>query len=370
MRINKHEEADHRFMDRASVRAIKRIGCAFLFLFLSLSVFSAILSVHFIDVGQGDAILIQTPDGKNILIDGGPVEAFPTLDDYLRSQGVEVLEIVIATHPHADHIGGLSKIFAEYPVARVYMPRVSHTTVLYRNLLLAVREAGLKIQTARMDMDVTVEEGILFRLLGPVRDDYEELNNHSVVIYLAFQEVSFLFMGDAETDAEADLMKRKLIPDADVLKVAHHGSRSSTSEAFLKKVEPTYAVISCGKNNDYGHPHASVLKRLRLYASEVFRTDRNGTLLFETNGVALRISDKDGWLVLPSSFPSESESGLYIGNRKSKIFHVPSCAFLPDEKNRVYFSSVEEALNEGFRPCGLCRPLAREGKASGGNYPK
>jgi competence protein ComEC len=326
----------------------------FVFLFtICLFVFGANLFVHFIDIGQGDATLIQTPSGKTILVDAGPIEATPALLQYLEETGIREIDIVIATHPHADHIGGFPVILEKYPVGHCYMPRVSATSVTYRDLLLAIQREGLTIHTAKKGILLDIEEGFTLRFLSPAKDSYTEINNFSVVLLLEYGEISFLLMGDAEEPVEKELLEYRLVTQTDVLKAGHHGSQSSSSEAFIEVVKPQYAVIFCGAGNPYGRPHEDTLSTLSKYAT-VFRTDTNGTIVFQTDGKTLKIT--------PSS-PQITETSLlalypYVGNKKTKVFHRNTCSSLPEEKNRIYFSWAIQALFAGYRPCKHCRPLA------------
>jgi len=310
------------------------------------------LIVHFIDVGQGDAILIQTPQGKTILIDGGPYDRVTQFMDYLKSVPVEKLDMVVVTHPHSDHLSGLVPAFQQYRVDQVYMTRATHTISIYRELLLAVQREGLKIQIAQAGVTVDVEDGLSFRFLGPVRDDYDSLNDWSAVIWLTYGDISFLLMGDAEERAEKEIMSRTRNLQANVLKIGHHGSYRASSDTFIKTVDPDYAVIMCAKANDYGYPHRETLVTLKKYDVTLYRTDLDGTIRFETDGKQLAVyTEKGAALAQPVVF-----TGVYIGNKNSKVFHLPTCTGLPEEANRVYFNTREEAIAAGYRPCGGCQP--------------
>jgi competence protein ComEC len=328
----------------------------FAFLFTTcLSIFGANLFVHFIDVGQGDAVLIQTPLGKTILVDAGPAEATPDMLRYLEETGIQEIDIVIATHPHSDHIGGFPALFEKYPVGQVYMPRVSASTRTYRDLLLSIQREGLKIHAAKNGVTLEIEKGVIFRFLSPISEHYDDTNNYSAVIFIGYKDISFLLMGDAETPVEKELLENRLVVQANVLKAGHHGSQSSSSEAFIEVVKPQYAVIFCGTGNPYGHPHEETLSILGKYAT-VFRTDTNGTIVFQTDGKTLKITPSSQQIPetpLLAVYP-------YVGNEKTKVFHRSTCTSLPDEKNRVYFSWAIQALLAGYRPCKHCRPLALE----------
>lgn len=243
--------------------------------------------IHYIDVDQGDAVLVQSA-GQNMLIDAGDNSHGQQVVDYLKSMGVEQLDIIVGTHPHADHIGGMDTVLQAFPVKAVYMPRISHTSQSFRDVLSAIEEQNLKINTARAGTVLPLT-GVKAEILAPVKENYEDLNNYSAVIRIVCGKRVFLFMGDAEKEAEADLLAADSDLKADVLKVGHHGSHSSTSEPFLSSVKPQYAIIMLGADNPYGHPHAETLKRLAQSGIKILRTDMNGTIVFTTDGNLLQI---------------------------------------------------------------------------------
>jgi competence protein ComEC len=240
------------------------------------------LSVYFLNVGQGDATYIKTAAGDDILIDGGKNEAGPVVVDYLHQLGVDDLEVMIATHPDADHIGGLDTVLHSFKVKAVYAPKVSHTTDTFKDFLLAVKDQGLKIHEARAGVSLSLAE-VKAVFVGPVKAYGDDLNDWSAVLHLAYGNNSFLFTGDAEKKSETDMVKTNQTLQADVLKVGHHGSNSSTSVAFLQTVSPKYAVISVGPNS-YGHPTAAILKNLKEAKVTTYRTDLNGTVTAISDG--------------------------------------------------------------------------------------
>jgi beta-lactamase superfamily II metal-dependent hydrolase len=246
--------------------------------------------VHFINVGQGDSIYIKAPNGEDILIDGG--RNGNTVVSYLKKQKVKDIEVMIATHPDADHIGGLDEVLKAYKVKSVYAPKVSSTTQTYKNLLLAVKKEGLKIKTARKGVSIPIK-GVSAKFVGPVKTySKTDTNDWSAVLRVQYNKRSFLFTGDAEFKSETDMIKSKQTLKSDVLKVGHHGAKTSTSTNFLKVVKPTYAVISVGKGNSYGHPTSATLNRLKSAKVKVFRTDKQGTIIAKTNGSTLTFNTK------------------------------------------------------------------------------
>lgn len=321
------------------------------------------LIVHFIDVGQGDSELLQLPNGQNILIDAGIPEEGPTVVSYIKSLGVKKIDYIIATHSHADHIGGMELVIKSFPIGKIYMTRGSTTTETFKDLLLTIKAKGMTINTAKAGVTVVDQNGLKISFLAPCGNDYEDLNNWSAVTKVQFGNTSFLFTGDAQELSESEMLQSGVNLKADVLKVGHHGSHSSTSPAFLKAVAPKYAVISVGKDNDYGHPHQITLDKLSAAGVTVYRTDQNGTVVITSDCNNLSIKTRGSSIqprapnaVVNTASPAALGSGKYIGNKNSKKFHLPSCSSLPAEKNRVYFNSREEAINAGYSPCGICKP--------------
>lgn len=245
------------------------------------------LQVFYLDVGQGDSTLIKTPKGQHILIDGGDNHKGQDVVEYLESLGITQLDVVIATHPDADHIGGLDTVIDAIPVKSVYAPKVSHTTNTYRDFLMAVKNRGLKIKTAKAGLDIPLE-GITAVFVAPVAEYGKDLNAWSAVLRLTYGNTSFLFTGDAEARSEADMLKLPEPLHADVLKVGHHGSDTSTSQEFLDAVQPTYAVISAGAGNKYGHPKKVIMNRLKKAGVEIFRTDKQGTITAISDGTNIK----------------------------------------------------------------------------------
>lgn len=249
---------------------------------------SGTLEVYFFDVGQGDSELIRLPGGENILIDAGTSSTEDELVGELRSLGAETLDLVVATHPHADHIGGMAAVIDAFDVRQVVMPRISEsdtpTTKTYENLLQSIADKGLTITPAEPGDELLSSGGAVLTVLAPNGEDYGDLNNYSVVLRLTYGEDSFLFTGDAEEASEEEMRSLNWPLTATVLKCGHHGSETSTSPAFLDAVSPQYAVISCGVDNDYGHPDAVTLEKLEAAGAEVFRTDLQGSILASTDG--------------------------------------------------------------------------------------
>jgi competence protein ComEC len=244
---------------------------------------TAPISVHVIDVGQGDSILVLAGD-NSLLIDGGNRGDSDLIMAYMHSQGIRKLDAVIATHPHADHIGGLVEIVKEFPLDKIYMPKVVHTSKTYEDLLVNTKNADLKVIAAKPGLTIDLDPGLKAEFLSPAGSSYDSLNNYSAVLKLTYKETSFLFTGDAETKAEEEMLASGADLASTVLKVGHHGSNTSTSPLFLNTVNPEVAVISVGADNSYGHPHGEVIDRLQQAGVSVFRTDLHGTVVITSDG--------------------------------------------------------------------------------------
>ncbi|MCC9626707.1 MBL fold metallo-hydrolase [Thalassospira sp. MA62] len=244
---------------------------------------AASIKVHYIDVGQGDAIYIKMPSGEDVIIDGGNKGKGDAIVAYLKKQKVDDIEVLISTHPDADHIGGLDEILDAYRVENVYAPKVKHTTQAYKDFLQAVKREGKTIKTAQMGVSLPIK-GVSAKFVGPVKSySNSDLNNWSAVLHVTYKKNTFLFTGDAEHVAEKDMMAKKQTLRADVLKVGHHGAKTSTSSTFLNVVKPKYAVLSVGKNS-YGHPTSEVVTNLKRVKATTLRTDKNGTIIITGNG--------------------------------------------------------------------------------------
>lgn len=251
------------------------------------------LVVSFIDVGQGDSELVQLPTGENMLIDAGDRDSYTAIKAELEENNIEKIDYLIATHPHADHIGSMADVIKNYDIGEIYMPKVTTDTKTYENVLKAVKSKGYTINAAKAGMTVIDSDAIKAEIIAPNTDKYDDLNNYSIVLRLTYKNRSVLFTGDAEVLSENEILKNGYDVSADVLKTGHHGSSTSSGEEFLSAVNPKYAIISCGKGNSYGHPHKETVQKMEKFRIDTFRTDVDGTIIFVTDGDGMYISGKD-----------------------------------------------------------------------------
>lgn len=331
------------------------------------------LRVSFIDVGQGDSEFIELPNGETMLIDAGTNETGKNVVDYIKSLGYTSIDYVVGTHPHEDHIGGLDDVIKTFDIGSIYMPKVTADTKTFEDVLDAAESKNLMINTAKSGVSIMNTEDLSIKFLAPTLDSYENTNDYSAVVKVVYGETSYLFTGDAEEFSE------NLITDdvnADVLKVGHHGSSTSTSTEFLKKVSPAFAVISCGKGNSYGHPHSETLQKLADMGTAVYRTDELGTIVsvsdgktitFDTNNTAsvsggsqnTEASNNAAANNTASNTPSSEETGItYVLNTNSKKIHLTECSSVNQisDKNKGYTDNYDEAIKEGYTPCKVCNP--------------
>ncbi|BBF44578.1 N-acetylmuramoyl-L-alanine amidase [Lachnospiraceae bacterium KM106-2] len=320
------------------------------------------LKVHFIDVGQGDSILLQSSN-QVMLIDAGDNQHGNVVVNYLKKQGIKKIDHLIGTHPDADHIGGLDNVIQSFSIGKLYMPKVQSNTKTFEDVLLAAKAKKLKITAPKVNSEISIG-GAKAKILGPI-NTYEDTNNNSIVIRVTHQKKAFLFEGDAELDEEWDILNSKANLKSDVIKIGHHGSHTSSMKKYLQAVNPKVAIISCGAGNKYGHPHVETTSRLNVMKVKTYRTDQVGTIIAISNGKKITYKTaKTSPTVKETKAPAATKkptstkkpSGIYIGNKNTKKFHTSTCSSLPIAKNRVKFSSRKQAINSGYKPCKLCNP--------------
>jgi len=282
-------------MEKGLIKKIVRVLIVFLFInFVLLIYFSSYhqsqdrLKVIFFDIGQGDTILIKTPQNKNILIDGGPDKGIIyKIDQYLPINNRQI-DLMILTHPDPDHFTGLAEVLSRLKVKKIITNGAQDNSPAYLLFEKLIKEKELTPLVIKKPLKIDLGEDLFLDFFWPQEDLENKVlgdNNYfSLVFKMVFKKTSFLFTGDADEKAEEEIISLEENLKVDVLKVAHHGSKYSSSLDFLRKVKPQYAVISSGKNNKFGHPNLRVLKNLETVGAKVFRTDELGDIIFETDG--------------------------------------------------------------------------------------
>ena len=322
------------------------------------------LRVYFLDVGQGDCTVLTQGDSA-MLIDAGENDKGTAVQSYLEYLGIANLDYAVLTHPDSDHIGGADVVLYKFGCDTILMPDAETDTKTYDEVIQAMNAKG-ESAVHPSPGDIYEFGEASFTILAPVQS-YDDNNNNSIVLRLDYGENSFLFTGDAESQAEADILASGADVDADVLKAGHHGSSTSTSDEFLAAVSPEYAVISCGEGNSYGHPHAETLNKLRQNGITVFRTDEQGTIVAESDGqeITWSSSPSDSW---QSGEPSEADTAAppslnqevtYVLNTNTMKFHLPECSSaddIADQNRETTDQTRDELIAEGYEPCGRCNP--------------
>ena len=259
---------------------------------------SANVTIKFIDVGQGEAILIALPE-KTMLIDAGPTGSAPKIEQVLRELGRDKIDYLVATHPDEDHIGGMADVISSTQIGTIYAPNKTNNTATYRKFLTAIQNNNLQITLAEAGTIIDQTDSYKLEILWPKKDaNFPETNDYSIIIKLTVGNKMFLFTGDAPTSAILDSNPGHI----DVLKLSHHGSRTGTTEQLVRKLSPTYAILSYAVDNPYGHPMQSVLNALHKHSVEVWGTGANGTITITCDGTNIDISgEKPGTVVAPTS---------------------------------------------------------------------
>lgn len=324
---------------------------------------SGSFTIHFIDVGQADSALV-TCDGHSMLIDGGNADNSNLVYSVLQRETDGHLDYVVGTHAHEDHIGGLSGAFEADTADVTFCPVTEYDSKAFRNFKTRADERGGGITIPAVGDTFTLGEASV--TVVAVNSVPEDTNNTSIVIRIVYGDTSFLFTGDAEQETEEKILESGQNIESTVLKVGHHGSSTSTSQAFLDAVSPTYAVISCGKDNSYGHPHNETLAKLASAGVEVLRTDELGDIYCTSDGSEVTFSYGEYHKDADTSAAEIEEpqqpdtiSETYILNTNSRKFHRPDCSSasqISDANREEYTGTREELIEQGYTPCGYCKP--------------
>ena len=330
------------------------------------------LVVHYLNVGQGDATLVTVGEHAMLIDAGGNDDVEPVLNYIQNKQGLDHLEYVVGTHPHEDHIGAMDAVIDAVEVENVLLPDVTTNTQTFEDVLDAIERNNPYLITPEVGETYKLGDAS-FTILGPAETyDDSDLNNWSIALKITYYDTSFIFTGDAEETAEQDIINTGLDLTADVYQVGHHGSDTSSSESFIRAVVPSYAVISCGSNNDYGHPNQSVLDRLNEFGIQIFRTDIQGTITATSDGNNISWSEEPTSDFIggdadsvnnevttsaieetqPSTDIASTAVMVHITNTGEK-YHSAGCQYLRSSDIEV---TLEGAKSRGLTPCSKCNP--------------
>lgn len=314
-----------------------------------------LLDIYFLDTGNSDCIFIDAD--QTVLIDAGDNDDEEKIVDFLKRLEVDKIDYLINTHPDADHSGGLDAVINQFEIGTVFISNGSAASKTYRDFVNAAVNSGLSPSVPLKDKLFYLQQDMYMRFYNT--EALGSGNEVSLIIELVYKNEKFLFMGDAEKAQELSVLSE--LEDVDLIKIGHHGSRTSTSDELLRQVMPEYAVILCGKDNAYGHPHQEVLDRLIDYGVRVYRTDQQGMIHVQSDGnsIDMGVSELSNADKVNNQKLVDDEHTYYIGNLNSKKFHLDTCSSLPSTKNQIVFNSYEDAVNAGYTPCSRCNPKKR-----------
>ena len=338
-------------------------------------------SMHFIDVDQGDATLIGC-DGEWMLIDAGDNTKGTTVQLYLKKHNVSKLKYVIGTHPDADHIGGLDVIITKFDCENIFMPDKTSDSKEYKELLDAIKYRNYNITVPQVGNTFSLGSASCI-VLGPIALS-ESNNNNSIVVKVKYKDTSFLLSGDAESEEEQEIVDSGVELKSNVYHAGHHGSKTSSGFEWLNKISPESVVISCGRENSYGHPHRESLDAFKEIGADIYRTDEQGNIVVTSDGKnliwstdpsrTLRAGLEENNTISESTFVRgiieetiESEVSIntdsslttYILNNNSMKFHYPDCDSVPkikDKNKEEILTTRDELIKKGYEPCKICNP--------------
>ena len=322
-----------------------------------------ILEVHVLDVGQGLSVFIRSGDDC-FLYDGGREAASSFVVSYLKRHGVEKLDYVIASHYDSDHLSGIVGAINVFPIDTLIAPDYKTDTPIYNSFIKAAKERQLATTCPVPNEEYLLGDGS-FKILAPLETGYEDENDYSVVVLVSIGGKALLLTGDASLTSEQEMLALGAVPDSDVLVIGHHGSGSSTQEEFLNAVSPDYAIISCGLGNDYGHPSDKVTSLLEENEIALYRTDVQGTIDFIMNANEITFSESpcnnysSGRNMVLDGSDFHAGDYTYILNTRTHKFHLPDCdsvAQMSVRNRRGSDKTRDELLQDGYDPCGSCRP--------------
>ena len=356
------------------------------------------LEVHFIDVGQGDSIFL-TQGEHHMLIDAGENDCGTKVQAYLQANNVSTLDYVVGTHPDSDHIGGMDVILYKFQCENVLMPDFSKDTKTYEDVITTASQKGYTITNPVAGENFYLGDAAVTVLAPAKGADYgDDANNYSIALKVTYKDTSFVFTGDCEEEAEEDIVAAGMDLQADVMKAGHHGSNTSNTIELLQAVAPKSVVISCGEDNEYGHPRAEVLNNLRAMGIQVYRTDEQGTIVAVSDGkdITWNTSPSDSWQagepkgssgestgnkgtqvqgsvantqkqetvkeeqqVAEEPVFTQSQGTTYILNTNSKKIHYPSCSSvdrMSESNKRATSETMEQLISQGYEPCKKCNP--------------
>ena len=315
------------------------------------------IDLYMIDVGQADAMVLTSGE-STMIIDGGNVRDGNRIVHVLESLDIDDIDIMIATHPHEDHIGGLQDVLDHYPVDVVYTPTIDDSSMVFEIFMDHVKDNGSEVIIP--DHGSTIDfNGATITLYHYPTIDHDDKNNTSIVTYLNSGSTNAYFMADAEVEVERSLLKDGVIHKADLIKIGHHGSYTSTSKSLINAMDPSIALISCGKDNDYGYPHEETMETLNDHDITIYRTDLDGDIHCTLDGSTTVCSPYQDFGISIEKYeqPVILFGPIYIGNTNSYVVHSPLCKNLPKAKNQIIFESLDQAHDYGYTNCNQCLDL-------------